>query len=99
MAENSLKGGKLVASNGYVLGEWLYLFDEYGRPRKFIRGHNPRDISSQVAFITACGDGSRLELVATRTGQSLQAAKCMATKLVQETKIIRKARGIYGRKN
>lgn len=80
-------------------GQWFNRYDETGRPRNFISGHNPHDRSRQEAFIIACGEGSRLNEVATKTGQSLQAAKCMASKLVAEEKLERKSRGIYGRPN
>lgn len=78
-------------------GERFRKFDRLGRPRHFITGHNPPDRSKQVALIAACGNGSRLNEVAARTGQSLQAVKSMASKLVQQKKLTRKGRGIYGR--
>lgn len=76
---------------------WFNRFDAGDRPRRFISGHNPPDITRQKRFIEACGHGSRLNRVAEKTGQSLQACKCMASKLVRENKIARKGRGIYGR--
>jgi hypothetical protein len=74
-------------------------FDESNRPREFISGHNPPNRKAQLAFLKAAGDGCNIREIATRTGQSLQAAKCMASKLVQQNKLKRIARGIYGNTN
>lgn len=80
-------------------GDKLEKYDASGRPRLFITGHNPHDLATQSKFMEAAADGTRIREIAARTGQSLQAAKCMASKLVAQKKIIRISRGFYGRKN
>lgn len=78
-------------------GEWFLKYDDSGRPRSVVSGHNMPNRSKQEAFIAACGDGSCLAEISAKTGQSLQAVKVMASKLVQEGKLTRKGRGIYGK--
>ena len=75
---------------------WFNAYDATNRPRRFVSGHNPPDRSKQLAVVEAAGDGSTLKEIATRTGQSLNAVKAMASKLVQQHKLTRKGRGIYG---
>jgi hypothetical protein len=77
-------------------GEWFNAYDGSNRPRKFVSGHNPHDISKQSLFLIAAGNGSTIHNIAARTGQSLVAVKVMASKLVQQNKLTRKGRGIYG---
>ena len=81
-------------------GQWIFRFDGTDRRRAFVSGHNPRDIARQTAFLAACGNkGASIREITARTGQSLRAVKCMASKLVRENKLIRIGRGIYGKRN
>ena len=80
-------------------GGWFFRFDKCGRPRTFIAGHNPHDISKQEACIQAAGNGETVEQIAAKTGQSRLAVKVMTSKLVAEGKLQRISRGIYGRKD
>ncbi len=85
-----------MAQCGCGCGEWFNKFDSSGRPRAFISGHNPPNRTRQQMFIESAGSGNSLVEIAAITGQSLQAVKVMASKLVQQGKIQRKGRGIYG---
>ena len=77
--------------------EWFNKFDGSDRPRQFISGHNPPNRTRQFCFLEAAGNGKSLQEIAARTGQSLLAVKVMASKLVQQNKLTRKGRGIYGK--
>lgn len=78
-------------------GKWFNRFDKGGRPRDFISGHNPQNRECQDQFVDAVGERSTLSEIQARTGQSLMAVKVMAPKLVQQNKIARLGKGIYGR--
>lgn len=80
-------------------GEWFNRYDSTGRPRDYITGHNPPDLSIQTAFLAACGEGKTISEISAITGQSQQAVKVMACKLIKSGKLQRKERGIYGRHN
>ncbi len=82
---------------GCGCGNWITRYDESGRPRLFVTGHNTGPREPQIKFLDAVGRGSRLEEVAERTGQSLGACKVMASKLVREGKLKRLSRGFYGK--
>jgi hypothetical protein len=84
---------------GCGCGTQLALFDGSGRPRQFVSGHNPPKRDRQASFLLAVGNGASIREIAAITGQSLQATKCMASKLVTEGKLKRKTRGVYGRKD
>jgi len=68
----------------------------FGRPRHYISGHNPPNRAKQTVLIKQAGTGASIRQLAQRTGQSVQAVKCMASKLVQQHKLARLGRGIYG---
>lgn len=78
-------------------GEWILKFDGSNRPREFVTGHNTGPREPQIKFLEVVGNRSRLQEVAEKTGQSLGACKCMASKLVREGKLKRLAKGIYGK--
>lgn len=78
-------------------GEWITRYDETGRLRSFVTGHNTGPREPQIKFLLAVGNRSRLQEVAEKTGQSLQACKVMASKLVREGKLKRLSRGVYGK--
>lgn len=77
-------------------GKWFNAYDGCNRPRRYISGHNPHDSTAQKRFIKSAGSGSTLHEISARTGQSLIAVKVMASKLVQQNKLTRNGRGIYG---
>jgi len=80
-------------------GKSFKRFDSMGRPRKFISGHNPPDLSIQEKFIMACSSGKSIAQIANITGQSTGAVKVMASKLTKKGKVERKGLGIYGKIN
>ena len=74
-------------------------YDPSGRPRAYISGHNPAELTIRKRFLQAIEGGARLHQIAARTGQSLGAVKCMASTLVRKHLIARTGRGIYGKAN
>lgn len=81
-------------------GGTLTKFDGYGRPRAYLSGHNPPDNLARDAFLEALDhEGVSITQISARTGQSLAAVKCMASKLVRLNLISRKGRGVYGKAN
>lgn len=86
-----------VIACGCGCGSMLALFDEFGRPRQFINGHNPPDRSVANLFIESCGLGTSIGDIRARTGQTISAVKAMASNLVNQKLIKRIKRGIYGK--
>lgn len=78
-------------------GESFLKYDTNGRPRHYISGHNPPDISKQNSIIAAAGDGKSVAELAAITGMTFGATKTMACKLVKKKKLVRINKGIYGR--
>lgn len=80
-------------------GQWFNKYDNSGRPRLFISGHNTEPREPQKRFLDAVLEPASILEISARTGQSPAAVKVMASKLVQEGKLKRIARGIYGKTN
>lgn len=80
-------------------GQSFLLYDDSGRPRCYVSGHNPQS-SPVIDFIMqALDDGIKtLKQLAELHGNS-KAVKAACSKLAKQHRIVRVERGVYGRAN
>lgn len=80
-------------------GRTFLKYDEAGRPRTFMSGHNPMPSPTKDLIIHALVDGPKnLRYLANLHG-NLRAIKVSCSKLVRQGHIVRVGRGIYGISN
>ena len=73
------------------------MYDDSGRPREYISGHNPVSSPTADLIIGALVDGEKsLEALAELHGNK-KAVKTACSKLVKRGVIVRTKRGMYGR--
>lgn len=78
-------------------GEQFSMYDDSGRPREYISGHNPVSSPTADLIIGALVDGEKsLEALAELHGNK-KAVKTACSKLVKRGVIVRTKRGMYGR--
>ena len=81
---------------GCGCGETFPRYDESGRPRAFVGGHNPPPAPAREAFLRALADGPRaVRELATALDASPSAVKTMASNLARRGVIQRIAHGVY----
>lgn len=103
--EHRKKGSKLKLPdepNPIVLcdcgcGETFSKFDSYGRPRKYISGHNPPLATTQKKIIEILSDGGykSLSQIVNYTGVGKAPTKTALTRMVKNKMIKRISHGIY----
>jgi len=80
-------------------GGQFSMYDDSGRPREYISGHNPVSSPTADLIIGALVDGEKsLEALAQLHGNK-KAIKAACSKLVKQGAIVRTKRGMYGRAN
>lgn len=78
-------------------GQTFNRYDETGRPRSYVSGHNPMPAPTTDLILTALVDGPKdLKYLGELHG-NLRAVKVACSKLVGRGRIVRLGRGIYGR--
>lgn len=79
-------------------GERFLKFDEAGRPRTYVGGHNPRPSPTRDAIFDALSRGiTTTSGLIEATGRAEQAIKVCLSKLVKEGRLVRIRRGTYAR--
>lgn len=77
-------------------GESFARFDNSGRPRSFISGHNPQGAPTEAAIVSILGAGQmERTLIAVRLGKSVQAIAVALSKLKRKGRIRQVRRGIW----
>jgi hypothetical protein len=73
-------------------------FDDAGRPREFVSGHNPQpsDVSELVKNSLQFGPKSRSQ-IRQETGQTVGALATMLGLLVKRGEVVRVGRGLYSK--
>lgn len=71
-------------------------YDDSGRPREYVSGHNPQAADTKTAFLTALTGGKKsVREIRHLTGQSAHGVKVMASRLTKEGAIKRVRHGVY----
>ena len=81
-------------------GETFLRYDAEGRPRQYVSGHNPIASPNITMILDALATGPKTlqELAALYAGP-VGIIKTTCSKLVQEERIVRLKRGLYGKNN
>lgn len=80
-------------------GTTFQKYDDDGRPRRFVSGHNGHEHHSADRMIAMCDGVTHVSVIAERTGKTKGAVVTMASKLERCGRLVRIRKGIYGRKN
>lgn len=78
-------------------GEVFPLYDESGRPRSYVSGHNPMPSPTADLIIEALKDGEKSIGFLSELHGNDQSVKVACSKLVKRGAIVRVKRGVYGR--
>jgi hypothetical protein len=70
-------------------------YDEQGRPRMFVHGHNPRDTSARDSILAEMVGPIGISELAQRTGSTTAAARQALSKLCRAGEIVRIDKGRY----
>lgn len=71
-------------------------YDDSGRPREYVTGHNRPPAETKTAFLQALADGPKsVREISRITNQSAQGTKVMASRLAKDGEIERVRHGVY----
>jgi hypothetical protein len=80
-------------------GEPFRKYDEDGRPRLYVSGHNPQDAPTESAILACLWEGPLHRVdISRRIGKSLQSVAVALSKLKRKGLVVQLARGLWAEK-